>query len=455
MVIAMKNRPLDDHGVYCISLGCAKNLVDTEHMLGLMQAGGCRLTETLDEAETVVINTCGFIQEAVEEAIGTILEAARAKALGTFRNLIVTGCFVQRYGYKLTREIPEVDAWVGTGEFHRIVDVLSALEAREGPLFLIGPPRYQADHGVPRIRTTPFFSTYLKISEGCSHRCSYCCIPRLRGPLRSRSLDSLVLEAERMVADGVKEINLVGQDITAYGRDRLECGGLERLLRRLVKVDGLVWIRLMYCNPEGMTDTLLELIEGEEKICPYLDIPLQHVSPAVLRAMGRGGAGESPWELIGRIRSVKRSIAIRTTFMVGFPGETEQDFENLLRFVKETSFDHLGVFSFSPESGTRAARIRTGIVPKKIAVERRRKVMQLQSRMAKKAKEGLIGSVFPVLIEGYCPETELLLSGRTSMMAPEVDGQVLITKGTGAEGVILPVRITEAHPYDLVGEIVS
>lgn len=451
----MGNQSLHMHGVYCISLGCAKNLVDTEHMLGLMQAGGCRLTEALSEADTVLINTCGFIQEAVEEAIGAILDAAREKASGTFRNLVVAGCFVQRYGYKLVREIPEVDAWVGTGEFHRIVEVLSALEAGKGPLFLIGPPRYQADHTVPRLRTTPFFSAYLKIAEGCSHRCSYCCIPRLRGPLRSRNLDSLVLEAERMVENGVREINLVGQDITAYGRDRSECSGLERLLRRLVKVKGLAWIRLIYCNPDGITDALLELIEAEEKICPYLDIPLQHVSPAVLQAMGRGSSGQSPWDLIERIRSMKRCVAIRTTLMVGFPGETDQDFDELLRFVQDGRFDHLGVFSFSPESGTRAARIKTDIVPGKIAAARRRKVMQLQSRIAKKVKQRLIGDILPVLIEGYCPETELLLSGRASIMAPEVDGQVLINKGTGVEGAILPVRITEAHPYDLVGEIVA
>ena len=438
--------------VFLISLGCAKNLVDSETMLGILESKDFRFASGIESAEIVLINTCGFIESAVEEAIDTILEVVRLKKRGMVKKVVVTGCFVQRYGYKLLREIPEVDGWLGTGEFGQIAEVIENDEVGASPPFIIGRPLYLADHTVPRIRTTPPYSAYLKIAEGCSHRCSYCIIPRLRGPFRSRSIDSLVREASQMVDQGVIEINLLAQDTTLYGQDLDRGIHLEDLLERLAQLDGIRWIRLLYCHPDRISDRLLEIIESEEVICPYLDVPQQHVSEKILKAMGRRVQWESAWDLLERIRCRRCRISLRTTLMVGFPGETETDFTELCEFVRMAEFEHLGVFIFSREKGTAAAHFKQSVSAAK-AKRRRDTIMGIQADISKKLNQRLVGNIIPTLVEGRSPETDLLLQGRSSTMAPDVDSRILINKGEGRVGKIMPVLIREAHAYDLVGEI--
>ncbi|NNG08108.1 MAG: 30S ribosomal protein S12 methylthiotransferase RimO [Desulfobacteraceae bacterium] len=437
--------------IFLISLGCAKNLVDSENVLGHLKTNGFPIVSRLEEAEVAIVNTCGFIQSAVEESIDTILEVAKRKERAELEALYVIGCFVQRYGYKLRKEIPEVDGWLGTGEIHKIVDILEG-GAKKSPSFLISTPTYLADHTVPRVQTTPFYSAYLKIAEGCSHKCSYCTIPRLRGPYRSRGLESLIMEAENMVGRGVKEVNLIAQDTTMYGRDLEGDIHLEDLLERLVHVQGLRWVRILYGHPHGISDRLLELVDGEEMICPYLDIPLQHINEKILEAMGRGCDGENPWQLIERIRARTPQVSLRTTVMVGFPGETDEIFDELYGFVRAAEFDHLGGFIYSPEEGTSAPRLEP-VVEERVAKERLDAIMGLQAQISERKNREMVGHIVSVLVEGVSPETHLLLKGRTATMAPDVDGQVLINKGEGVIGEIVPVRIEEAHTYDLVGPI--
>lgn len=438
--------------IYLISLGCAKNLVDSENILGLLQEKGLSIAPSLEEASIAIVNTCGFIRPAVEECIDTILELADSKLTGELEHIIVAGCFVQRYGYKLLHEMPEVDGWIGTGEIAGISDVIDNL-GRRPPMFLINRPEFIADHDFPRVQTTPFYSAYLKIAEGCSHSCAFCTIPTLRGRFRSRESASLVIEAEKMAERGVKEINLVAQDTTMYGRDLSPGTCLEDLLERLLEVSGLEWIRTLYLHPMGISERLLDLIEANERICPYLDIPLQHANKEILKAMGRGDYRESPVELIRRIRALKRPISIRTSLMVGFPGETDEAFKELYDLVEMAEFDHLGTFIFSPERGTRAARLKD-IPDPEVSEERFNAIMSLQKDISNKNNLKLINKTVPVLIEGVSPETDLLLTGRTPWMAPDVDGRVLINEGNGKVGEIMQVLIREAHPYDLIGEII-
>lgn len=408
----------------------------------------------IEQAEIAVINTCGFIQPAVEEAVDTILEIADVKKQGRLRKLIVTGCLVQRYGYKLKTEIPEVDGWLGTGEIYRIADVADNHHPDFPTPFFIGRPTYLPDHSAPRIQTTPFYSTYLRVAEGCSHRCSYCLIPALRGPFRSRSPESLIIETAQMASRGVKEINLIAQDTTLYGKDLYGEIGIEDMLEKMLDINGIRWIRLLYCHPGTISDRLLKLIDSEDAICPYLDVPLQHVNKKILRLMQRGPGIETPLDLIARIRSVSQKISIRTTLMVGFPGETEADFGELRDFVRAAEVDHLGVFVFSREKGAPATRLKQ-TVECETAEQRRDEIMMLQKGISNKLNQKMVGRVVPVLIEGVNPETDLLLKGRTATMAPDVDGQALINKGNGVTGEILPVLINEAHSYDLIGEIVT
>ncbi|MBW1739210.1 MAG: MiaB/RimO family radical SAM methylthiotransferase [Deltaproteobacteria bacterium] len=399
--------------VFLISLGCAKNLVDSEFLLGLLQTRGFVFAQSLVEAEIAVINTCGFIRSAVEETIDTVLEVVNLKAQGKLKKVVVLGCFVQRYGYKLMKEIPEVDGWLGTGEIYHVADILEKGSAVSPVPMRISRPVYIEDHTVPRIQISPFYSAYLKIADGCSHRCSYCIIPSLRGPYRSRGLESLCIQAEKMMESGVKEINLIAQDTTMYGKDLEEDVCLEDLLERLVSIRGIRWIRLLYCYPGEISDRLLELMNSEEAICPYLDLPLQHVNKKLLKAMGRNSASD---------------------------------------FVKRVEFNHLGTFIFSREKGARAARVEP-TVTSEVAQQRQDTLMTLQKEISKRLNQRLVGHTVAVLIEGVSPETDLLLKGRTETMAPDVDGQVLINKGEGVAGEIMPVLITDAHEYDLVGEI--
>jgi ribosomal protein S12 methylthiotransferase len=445
-VLGMKRK----EKVCVISLGCAKNLVDSEHILGWLKEKKYALVVELDEADIAIINTCGFIQPAVGEAIRTILDVSERKRKGQLQKLYVVGCFVQRYGYKLRQEMPEVDGWAGPGEIHRITELLQE-RRRKAPLFLINRPTFLPDHRTPRVQSTPPYSAYLKIAEGCSHRCSFCIIPQLRGPFRSRSPESLVEETVQMVERGVKEVNLIAQDTTMYGRDLKGGYRLEDLVERLVQVRGISWIRILYSHPERITDRLLELMEPPSPLCPYLDIPIQHVDPEVLRAMGRAMDEAKVWQLIERIRSRNQKISLRTTVMVGFPGETEAAFNRLLRFVKDAEFDHLGAFVFSPEKGTAAYRLK-GPVDKALAARRRDRIMRLQAKISRKKNKGRIGRVYPVLVEGARLGRGFRVAGRTAFMAPEVDGQVHIRGAVEEAGRIVPVRITGARTYDLVGE---
>jgi ribosomal protein S12 methylthiotransferase len=437
-----------------ISLGCPKNLVDSEVMLGLLREKGW-IPSATDDADVVIVNTCGFIREAKEESIETILSMAVAKEKGKAQKLVVTGCLPQRYGKELLRELPEVDFFVGTGEFHRIADLLE--ESEKGKMRqkqVIGAPEFLYDHRTPRIHTSFPGSMYLKISEGCANFCTYCVIPRLRGRLRSRPVSSILQEAKQAVSRGVKEINLIGQDITAYGRDRGDKAGLVRLLKGLVKVEGLRWIRLLYAHPAHITPELVHLIRDEEKICKYLDIPLQHVNEGILKAMNRPAPGKRIPDFLDWLRKEIPGVVLRTSLMVGFPGETERIFRELLGFVKEAQFDRLGVFPYSREEGTPAASLK-GQVPDRIRQERYRKIMSLQKKISLKKQKTMVGSRVPVLVERPGKAPGILWEGRTRGQAPEVDGAIFLTRGDARPGEMVKVRITDAGPYDLYGKILG
>ncbi len=433
-----------------ISLGCPKNLVESEYMLGILDQHGYSFVSDPQEAHTVIINTCGFIREAVEEAIDCIVEYGRMKERGIIERLFVTGCMVQRYGYKLRRELPEVDGWMGTACDPKLI---IRLLGSENGSFFIQPPTYPYEDELPRLSASPYFIAYLRISEGCSNRCTFCMIPKIKGPYRSRSIASVLNEAKRLRDRGVRELNIVSQDTTSYGMDLRDGTCIETLLEELIKIEGIEWIRLMYCNPSGISDRLLRLLEEEEKICPYIDVPFQHVNRSVLAGMGRD-VSPHPLDIVERIRSLRRYISIRTTLMVGFPGETDNAFEELYEFVKEAEFDHLGVFIYSDEMGTRAYRYEDKI-ERSIAEHRYALIMELQREISLRKNRERIGKIYPVLIEGYSKDTELLLEGRAPFMAPEIDSKVIINRGYTDYGKIEMVRIVDAFPYDLVGEIVS
>ncbi|OGP54443.1 MAG: ribosomal protein S12 methylthiotransferase RimO [Deltaproteobacteria bacterium RBG_13_52_11] len=436
--------------VFLVSLGCPKNHVDSEVLLGILANDGLVLTSTLDEADVVIINTCAFIQEAVQESIEAILEAARAKGQGAINTLIVTGCLPQRYGEELVQSIPEVDLWTGTGDFLQIPQWLK----KGGPRKLIGKPRYLYDHHTPRIITNTPHSAYVKIAEGCSHPCTFCLIPRLRGRYRSRELGSVIRETENLVARGVVEVTLVAQDTTAYGTDRGEEKGLYRLLKTLTKIEGLKWIRVLYSypHPANFPPQLLDMVAGEERICPYLDIPIQHVDDTLLRRMGRRVSEKGIRRLVYRLKRAYPEIHLRTTLMVGFPGEGEREFRKLLDFVREVEFTHLGVFRYSPEEGTKASRMK-GQIFSEIAEERAAQIMELQQGISWKRNKEMVGSIIPVLIDGVSVQPKGVPQGRTAFQAPEVDGVVHIKKGMAKIGETVTVKITQAGPYDLVGEI--
>jgi ribosomal protein S12 methylthiotransferase len=431
--------------VSLISLGCPKNQVDSEVILGLLAHHGLAPTASVEEADVVIVNTCAFIQEAVQESIEVILELAQAKKRGTINTLVVTGCLPQRYGGALAKEIPEVDLWTGTGDFHRIPQLL-----QEGaPRVVIGKPCYLYDHQTPRMITTSPHSAYVKIAEGCSHHCSFCLIPQLRGRYRSRELDSVRREAEQLVARGVVEINLIAQDTTAYALDKGEDKGLVRLLQALTRIEGLRWIRILYTypHPANFPPSLLDMVAGEERICPYLDIPVQHIHDKVLQRMGRRASGKETRALIDHLKRDYPHIHLRTTLMVGFPGEGDTEFSELVDFVRETEFTHLGVFTYSAEEGTKAARMR-GKITSQIAEERAAQIMELQQGISWRKNNEMIGYTIPVLIEGSGAEVQ----GRTAFQAPEIDGIVHIKKGRAAIGDIVMAKIIQAEPYDLVGE---
>jgi ribosomal protein S12 methylthiotransferase len=437
-----------------ISLGCPKNLVDSEVMLGLLQKKGW-IPSTKDEADVVIVNTCSFIREAKEESIATILEMAEAKAEGKCARLVVAGCLPQRYGSELLQELPEVDLFLGTDEWDRIADLLP--RAAKGELrrrqFITRPTRLY-DHRTPRLFTSSPGSVYLKIAEGCSNHCSYCVIPQIRGNLRSRDISSVLNEARRAVRRGVKEINLIAQDITAYGRDFGDEKDLTALLRGLVKIRGLAWIRLLYAHPAHVTPELIRLMREEEKICKYLDLPLQHIDDHLLKAMNRPVTGSKVRDLIAGLRQQIPEITLRTSLMVGFPGETEKRFCRLYDFVRESQFEHLGVFRYSKEEGTAAAALR-GQVAVRIKEKRYHQIMTLQRQISLRRQKEKIGTRLPVLVERPGRSSGILWEGRTVGQAPEVDGVTFLRRGSARPGEIVEAVISDATAYDLYGEIVG
>ena len=438
--------------VFLISLGCPKNQVDSEVLLGLLTRDDLVCTSSVEEADIVIVNTCAFIQEAVQESIEVILELAQEKKRGAIKKLIVTGCLPQRYGEEIVQEIPEVDLWTGTGEFPRIPRLLQEGKTKA----LIGKPRYLYDHHTPRIITNAPHSAYVKIAEGCSHHCTFCVIPQLRGRYRSRELDSVRREVEHLVACGVVEINIVAQDSTAYGVDREEQQGLYHLLRALTKIEGITWIRILYTypHPANFPPQLLDIVAGEERMCPYIDMPIQHIDDTILQRMGRKTSGKEIRALIERIKRDYPTLHLRTTLMVGFPGEGKEEFRDLANFVREAGFTHLGVFTYSPEDGTKASRMQ-GKVSSEMAEERQARIMELQQGISWKRNKEMIGSMIPVLIDGLSSDQEGMLQGRTAFQAPEIDGVVSIAQGSAHIGDIVTVKITHAEPYDLVGEIIE
>lgn len=445
--------------VHIISLGCARNLVDSEVMGGLLKKERYELVSDPKEAEVVLVNTCSFIDAAKEESIDTILEAARLKE-GRLQTLAVVGCLPQRYSQDLARELPEVDLFIGTGEVPHIVDILEEHRKNKNQKVYVGLPRYLYDHEMPRLRTTPSYTAFVKASEGCDHKCAFCIIPQLRGPHRSRPIDSIVKEASQLAKEGVKEINLIAQDLTAYGRDRKDGTTLYGLLRELVTVPDVHWIRLLYSYPNFLDDSLLGLIQENDKICKYMDIPFQHISRRILNRMRRGKSGSAVREAVYKLRRAIPDLTLRTSLIVGFPGETEEDFKELLDFVQEAEFERLGVFKYSEEEGTAAALMEDHVAEEE--KERRwQEVMELQAEISRKKNEALIGTVQRALIEGVDSDAGRFF-GRTQAHAPEVDGVVYVENGLPGEeneklkpGELVSVRITEALDYDLIGAILN
>jgi len=440
--------------LYMVSLGCPKNLVDSEVMLAALEQAGYTVVEEAEQASVILVNTCGFIRPAVEEAIDTILELAAGKEEYPHQRLVVTGCMVQRYGKELATELPEVDLFVGLDDFPRIGELIDHLDPESRVVARPGVATYLMDHRVPRRVSTPSFRSYLKITEGCDNRCAYCMIPSIRGRLRSRTMADLTAEAVRLDRTGVRELSLIAQDLTAYGRDLSEPITLADLLQALLDNTAIPWLRLLYLYPATVTDELLRLMAREPRILPYLDIPFQHASDRVLAAMNRHYRRATLDDLVRRIRAHLPDCAIRTTMLIGFPGETEEDVTILVDSLNAWKLDHVGVFQYQDEEGSAAAGL-----PQKVDDEEKEAryqwVMATQAAISAQRQQRFVGRTEPVLVEGVSGESDLLLEGRSRFQAPEIDGWVYITSGQVNPGDIVAVRITEAHTYDLVGEVVD
>jgi ribosomal protein S12 methylthiotransferase len=467
-----------------VSLGCPKNLVDSEVMMGLLAQAGAELTPRAEDADVVVVNTCSFIDRAQRESVDTILEMARLKSAGKAKKLVVAGCLVERYRDEIRKNIPEVDAVVGTGELEGILAATGIAPSQPGadsPFVILKSrpegdaraaqgrfsreswdgaiadlPNYLYDDTTPRVLATPRHSAYIKIAEGCDHPCSFCIIPQLRGKFRSRRFESVIAEAERLARAGVREITLIGQDTTCYGEDFGLKDGLALLLEKLAAVPGLQWVRFLYAYPNKITGRLLETISAYENICSYIDVPLQHASPSVLKRMKRGGGGDLFLRSIEKMRRTIPDLTLRTSFIVGFPGESEKDFDELCEFVRAAQIDWMGAFAYSDEDGGGAYDLEGKVPPREIE-RRRKRLMQIQRQISRKKKKALVGREFELLLEGHSEETELLLEGRTAMHAPEIDGKVFVNDVPEDRevhpGEFYRCQITEAHDYDLVATI--
>jgi ribosomal protein S12 methylthiotransferase len=476
-------KPSSKPKVGFVSLGCPKNLVDTEVMMGMLTRSGAELVRRPEDADIIVVNTCSFIESAQQESVNAILEMVQHKTKGRVRKLVVAGCLVERFREAIRQNIPEVDAVVGTGELEKILPaagmaappvvsplpILSSRAEAEARLTqgrfsreswqgaIADLPNYLYDESTPRLLSTPRHTAYIKIAEGCDHPCSFCIIPQLRGRFRSRRFASVIAEAEQLARGGVREITLIGQDTTCYGEDFGLKDGLAQLLETLGRIDGLRWIRFLYAYPNKITSRLLETIAAGEKLCSYVDLPLQHASPAVLKRMKRGGGADIFHRLVEKMRRTIPGVTLRTSFIVGFPGETDEEFDELCGFVQQAEFDWMGVFGYSDQEGADA--FSQGKKLSRHEIERRRKhLMQIQRRISRRRKQALVGKRFEFLLEGPSEETDLLLEGRTAMHAPEIDGKVFVNDvPEGLElraGEFYSCEISTAHDYDLVAKIV-
>jgi len=494
-----------------VSLGCPKNLVDSEVMMGILANAGAQLTTRADDADVIVVNTCSFIDSAKQESVDTILEMVQHKTTGRAKKLVVAGCLVERYREEIQKNIPEVDAVVGTGELESIlaaagVTATTAMRPSESPFVILGSgaaavhssalhkategslapvtgraegelreqqgrfsraewdgaitdlPNYLMTEHTPRVLATGTFSAYLKIAEGCDHPCSFCIIPQLRGKFRSRRFESVVAEAERLAAQGVREITLIGQDTTCYGEDLGLKDGLALMLERLAQIEPLRWVRFLYAYPNKITGKLLQVIAENPKVCSYMDVPLQHASANVLKRMKRGAHAGIFLESVRKMRATIPGLSLRTSFIVGFPGETEADFAELCEFVRAVEFDWLGVFGYSDEDGAKSHALDEKVPPREVE-RRRKKLMQIQQRISKKKKQALVGREIDVLVLGPSEESHLLWEGRGEMHAPEIDGKLYLNDFGPLEsltpGQFVRCEITEAHDYDLVARVIA
>jgi ribosomal protein S12 methylthiotransferase len=445
--------------VYMHTLGCPKNRVDSEVMLGTLAQAGYRLVQDPARADVIVVNTCGFIESAKEESVQAVLQLARMKEEGRCKKLVVAGCLTQRYHEEMAREMPEVDHFVGTGAYPDIASIVSDAQAKR---IVVPDPDFVHSAATPRVNSLARHTAYLKIAEGCDNDCAFCIIPALRGPQRSRPVDDVVAEAAALAAQGVVELSLVAQDLTAYGQDLPGPGKvrLHHLLPELCKVEGIRWIRLHYAYPRDFPDALVDVLAREPKIAKYVDMPLQHSSDRLLRAMKRGRDARFLRGLLAKLRDRVPGIALRTALIVGLPGETEADFEDLLDFVEEQRFERLGVFTYSREEGTAAAEM-AGQVAERVKKARQRKVMARQRRISRAQQRALVGQELEVLVEGRAEGTEHLLVGRHARQAPEIDGLTYVNafevpgEKVAYPGEIVTVRVTAAHDYDLVGTVVA
>ncbi len=434
-----------------VSLGCPKNLVDSEQMLGWLVQNGFALTTELERADVIIVNTCGFLQAAVQENLRELRRLARYKRRGCCKALIATGCLVSRYPQLVAQAVPEVDACLGVHELHRIAEVTAkALGLAVRQQEVLGEPPYAS-----RIVSTPHWYAYLKIAEGCDRTCTFCVIPAIRGKQRSRPMEELVAEAEELVAQGVRELILIAQDTTRYGVDLYGTPALPALVQRLAQLEGLKWLRLLYCYPTAVSERLIEVMAAYPRVARYIDIPLQHSHPDILRRMGRGGDERIYARLVEKLRTAMPDIAIRTTFIVGFPGETEHHFEHLLEFVKAMKFDRVGVFVFSPEPGSPAAEF-SDQVPSEVAEERKHRLLMLQQEISQRRNQTLVGKELEVVLERWDARTGTYIA-RSQYEAPEIDGVVKVrgASSDGRLGTFVTVRVVKAQPYDLVAELRS
>jgi ribosomal protein S12 methylthiotransferase len=438
--------------VHLLTLGCPKNLADSELMLGSLVRAGFEITSDTAEAQVLVVNTCAFIEAAKKESLDAIIEAAELKRQLVGRRLVVAGCLAQRYGAELAQEMPEVDVFVGTGNFLDLPELLRRTESPEHrPVPYAGAAHLLPPSAALRIKTGDFFSAYLKVSEGCNHKCAFCIIPKIRGHHESRPLADLVAEAEALAAGGVRELNLVAQDLTAYGRDLQPQSSLAELLVRLDQIKELRWIRLLYCYPNFVTDELLDAIAGLVKVVKYIDMPLQHADDGILRAMRRERSGAALHKLLERVRARVTDVALRTSFITGFPGETEQAFGRLLDFVRAEQFERVGVFTYSREENTGAYEM-ADQVSERVKRERRKRLMELQADISLRKNRDLVGRELEVMVEGPMPGRVTRMRGRTPVQAPEIDGMVLL-RGEAQPGEFVLAKIDRAFSYDLAGEV--